>query len=130
MNDSFHCLRRNDNSNDEDNNNEDNNNEDSNNDDGKNDDENVSDLDQAMINYINFFNNKEQSKIPTPTPFIVSTRSAMCKMEHVSCLDLSKIVSLLVITLFQILFLKKIWIILIRGISIENIIFTLLMKVI
>ena len=45
-----------------------------------NDNENVSDLDQAMINYINVFNNKEQSKIPVPTPYVVSTRSAMCKM--------------------------------------------------
>ena len=71
INNSFHTLHINDdNSNDD---NEPNNNEPNNNDD------NVSDLDQAMINYINFFNNKEQSKIPIPTPFIVSTRSAMCK---------------------------------------------------
>jgi TATA-box binding protein (TBP) (component of TFIID and TFIIIB) len=82
----------------------------------------VSDLDQAMINYINFFNNKEQSKIPTPTPFIVSTRSAMCKMEHVSCLDLSKIVSFISYNIISNIIFKKDLNYLIRGISIENII--------
>ena len=112
MNDSFHSLHLNNDMDYDDNND----------DDGKNDDENVSDLDQAMINYINFFNNKEQSKIPTPTPFIVSTRSAMCKMEHVSCLDLSKIVSFISYNIISNIIFKKDLNYLIRGISIENII--------
>lgn len=90
------------------------------NDDSNNDD--VSDLDQAMINYINFFNNKEQSKIPIPTPFIVSTRSAMCKMENISCLDLSKIVSFISHNIISNIIFKKDLNYLIRGISIENII--------
>ena len=87
-----------------------------------NDNENVSDLDQAMINYINFFNNKEQSKIPVPTSYVVSTRSAMCKMEHVSCLDLSKIVSFISYNIISNIIFKKDLNYLIRGISIENII--------
>lgn len=114
INNSFHTLHINDdNSNDD---NEPNKNESNNNDD------NVSDLDQAMINYINFFNNKEQSKIPIPTPFIVSTRSAMCKMEHISCLDLSKIVSFISYNIISNIIFKKDLNYLIRGISIENII--------
>lgn len=84
--------------------------------------EDVSNLDQAMINYINFFNNKEQTKIPVPTQFVVSTRSAMCKMEHVDCLDLSKIVSYISYNIISNIIFKKDLNYLIRGISIENII--------
>ena len=84
--------------------------------------ENMSDLDKAMINYINFFNNKEQSKIPVPTPFIVSTRSGMCKMENIICLDLSKIVSFISYNIISNIIFKKDLNYLIRGIDIENII--------
>ena len=37
--------------------------------------EDITELDQKMIDFINFVNNKEKTEIPVPTNFVVSTRS-------------------------------------------------------
>ena len=53
--------------------------------------EEISELDQKMIDFINFVNNKEKNEIPIPTPYVVSTRSGMCRMNNINMLDLSKL---------------------------------------
>ena len=54
--------------------------------------DNNDEMDLKIINFINMMNNKDNSQIPKPTYFTISTQSAMCAMENATNLDLSKIV--------------------------------------
>jgi TATA-box binding protein (TBP) (component of TFIID and TFIIIB) len=85
-------------------------------------DENITELDQKMLDFINFVNNKEKNTIPIPSPFIVSTRSGMCKMNNVNVLELSKIISLISYNIISNIIFKKNPNYLIQGIVIENIV--------
>ena len=84
--------------------------------------EEISELDQKMIDFINFVNNKEKNEIPIPTPYVVSTRSGMCRMNNINMLDLSKLVSFISNNIISNIIFKKNPDYLIRGIVIENII--------
>jgi TATA-box binding protein (TBP) (component of TFIID and TFIIIB) len=85
-------------------------------------DENITELDQKMIDFINFVNNKEKTEIPIPTNFVVSTRSGMCKMNNVNILELSKIISFISNNIISNIIFNKNPNYLIQGIVIENII--------
>ena len=84
--------------------------------------EDITELDQKMIDFINFVNNKEKTEIPVPTYFVVSTRSGMCKMNNVNILELSKIISFISNNIISNIIFNKNPNYLIQGIVIENII--------
>lgn len=79
-------------------------------------------LDQHMLNFINFVNNKEKEEKPEPTPYFISTQSAMCKMDKIDNLDLSKVVSYISKNIISNIIFKNNPDYLIRGITIENIV--------
>jgi len=82
----------------------------------------ITELDQKMIDFINFVNNKEKTEIPIPTNFVVSTRSGMCKMNNVNILELSKIITFISNKIISNIIFNKNPNYLIQGIVIENII--------
>ena len=55
---------------------------------------NYDDMDLKIINFIKMINNKENEIIPKPSYFIISTQSAMCNINGINNIDLSKIVYL------------------------------------
>lgn len=79
-------------------------------------------LDQNMLNFINFVNNKEKEEKPEPTPYFISTQSAMCNMDKIDNLDLSIIVSYISKNIISNIIFKNNSDYLIRGITIENIV--------
>ena len=79
-------------------------------------------LDQNMLNFINFVNNKEKEEKPEPTPYFISTQSAMCNMDKIDNLDLSIIVSYISKKIISNIIFKNNSDYLIRGITIENIV--------
>lgn len=88
----------------------------------KEDEDEYNELDQQMLNFINFVNNKDKEEKPEPTPYVISTQSAMCKMEKIDNLDLSKVVSYISKNIISNIIFKNDPSYLIRGITIENII--------
>jgi TATA-box binding protein (TBP) (component of TFIID and TFIIIB) len=83
---------------------------------------NYEEMDLKIINFIKMMNNKEKETIPDPTYFTISTQSAMCCMENVKALDLSKIVVHIAKNIIQNIILKQDLTYLIRGIVVDNLI--------
>jgi TATA-box binding protein (TBP) (component of TFIID and TFIIIB) len=83
---------------------------------------NYEEMDLKIINFIKMMNNKEKETIPDPTYFTISTQSAMCCMENVKALDLSKIVVHVAKNIIQNIILKQDMNYLIRGIVVDNLI--------
>ena len=86
------------------------------------DEDEYNELDQQMLNFINFVNNKDKEEKPEPTPYVISTQSAMCTMDKIDNLDLSKVVSYISKNIISNIIFKNKPDYLIRGITIENII--------
>lgn len=79
-------------------------------------------MDLKIMNFIKMINNKENEVIPDPTYFVISTQSAMCKMEGTDNIDLSKIVVNIGKNIINNIILKKDMNYLIRGITVDNLI--------
>jgi TATA-box binding protein (TBP) (component of TFIID and TFIIIB) len=79
-------------------------------------------LDIKVINFINMINNKENEKIPEPKYFTVSTQSAMCRIDNVKYLDLSKTVVFIAKNIINNIILNKNKDYLIRGIVVDNLV--------
>lgn len=85
-------------------------------------DDNYEIMDLKIINFINMINNKENEKIPEPKYFTISTQSAMCKINNINNIDLSKIVVHVAKNIILNIILKKDLTYLIRGIVVDNLI--------
>jgi hypothetical protein len=83
---------------------------------------NYEEMDLKIINFIKMINNKENSKIPEPTYFTISTQSAMCNIDNINNIDLSKTVVFIAKNIILNIILKKNLNYLIRGIEVDNII--------
>ena len=79
-------------------------------------------MDLNIINFIKMINNKENEKIPEPNYFTISTQSAMCNIDNVNNIDLSKTVVVIARNIINNIILKKDETYLIRGIVLENLI--------
>ena len=79
-------------------------------------------MDLKIMNFIKMINNKDNEKIPEPTYFIISTQSAMCRMNGCENIDLSKIVVNVGKNIINNIILKKNLNYLIRGITVDNLI--------
>jgi len=79
-------------------------------------------MDLKIMQFIKMVNNKENEKIPEPTYFVISTQSAMCNIENVNIIDLSKIVINIAKDIIWNIVLKNNLNYLVRGIVVDNII--------
>lgn len=79
-------------------------------------------MDLNIINFIKMINNKENEKIPDPSYFTISTQSAMCNIDNINNIDLSKTVVVIARNIINNIILKKDETYLIRGIVLENLI--------
>ena len=79
-------------------------------------------MDQNVMNFINMINNKEMHKIPEPSNFIISTQSAMCNLENVDNINLSRIVVDIGSAIVENIVMGKDENYLIRGIVVDNLI--------
>jgi hypothetical protein len=79
-------------------------------------------MDLNIINFIKMINNKENEKIPDPNYFTISTQSAMCNIDNINNIDLSKTVVVIARNIINNIILKKDETYLIRGIVLENLI--------
>ena len=77
-------------------------------------------MDLKIINFINMINNKDNSNIPEPTYFTISTQSAMCCMSNATNLNLSLIVVHIAKSIITNIILKNNPNSLIRGIVVDN----------
>jgi len=84
--------------------------------------ENVDEMDMKIINFINMINNKENTKIPEPKYYTISTQSAMCNIDNIKNIDLSKMVVFIAKNIIRNIVLKENKNYLIRGIVVDNII--------
>lgn len=85
-------------------------------------DDNYEMMDLKIMNFINMINNNENEKIPEPKYFTISTQSAMCKINNINNIDLSKIVVHIAKNIIVNIILKKDLNYLIRGIVVDNLI--------
>jgi len=84
--------------------------------------DNYEDMDLKIINFIKMINNKENEVIPEPKYFTISTQSAMCNINNVKMLDLSKIVVFIAKGIITNIIFKNDPNYLIRGIVVDNLI--------
>jgi TATA-box binding protein (TBP) (component of TFIID and TFIIIB) len=84
--------------------------------------DNYEDMDLKIINFIKMINNKENEVIPEPKYFTISTQSAMCSINNVKMLDLSKIVVFIAKGIITNIIFKNDPNYLIRGIVVDNLI--------
>ena len=84
--------------------------------------DNYEQMDLKIINFIKMINNKENEKIPEPKYFTISTQSAMCNIDNVNSIDLSKTVVHVAKNIITNIVLKQNLDYLIRGIVVDNII--------
>ena len=52
--------------------------------------DNCEKMDLKIINFIKMINNKDENNIPKPSYFTISTQSAMCCINGINNIDLSK----------------------------------------
>ena len=78
------------------------------------------DMDIKIMNFIHKMNNKQLEEIPNPTSYIISTQSAMCNINNVQNIDLSKIIIYIAKNLIHNIVLKKDLSYLIRGIEVDS----------
>ena len=83
---------------------------------------NNEDMDLKIMNFIKMIENRENAVIPEPSYFTISTQSAMCNMDNVKSMDLSKIVVHVAKNIIDNIVLKKNMNYLIRGIVIDSLI--------
>jgi len=81
---------------------------------------NYEDMDLKIINFIKMINNKENETIPEPSYFIISTQSAMCSINGVNNIDLSKIVVFIARNIIKNIMLNENKDYLIRGIVVDS----------
>lgn len=79
-------------------------------------------MDTKIIDFINMINTKDNSKIPEPTYYTISTQSAMCSMGSSKNLNLSQIVVYIAKNIINNIVLKNNLAYLIRGIVVDNLI--------
>ena len=85
-------------------------------------DDEYEEMDLKIINFMKMINNKENEKIPEPTYFTISTQSAMCNIDGVDNIDLSKIVVHIGKKIIKNIIFKEDLTYLVRGIVVENLI--------
>ena len=79
-------------------------------------------LDMKIINFIKMANDKSSYKKPDPTYFTISTQSAMCYIQNIYGLDLSKLIAYISRNIIQNVILDKREDYMIKGIVIDNLI--------
>ena len=79
-------------------------------------------MDLKIMNFINMVNSKDNSQIPEPTYFTISTQSAMCSMGDAKDLNLSEIVVFIATNIITNIIFKNDVNYLIRGIVVDNLI--------
>ena len=84
--------------------------------------DNYEQMDLKIINFIKMINNKETEKIPEPKYFTISTQSAMCNIDNINSIDLSKTVVHIAKNIITNIVLKQDLTYLVRGIVVDNII--------
>lgn len=52
-------------------------------------------IDDNLQNFMNYVKNKENETIPEPTPYVISTQSAMCDLKNIDDINLSKVVTII-----------------------------------
>ena len=85
-------------------------------------DDEYEEMDLKIINFIKMMNNKSSEPVPIPKYFTISTQSAMCCIENVTSLDLSKIVVHIAKQIITNIILKEDLTYLVRGIVVDNLI--------
>ena len=81
---------------------------------------NYEDMDLKIINFIKMINNKENEIIPEPSYFVISTQSAMCNINGVNNIDLSKIVVFIARNIIKNIMLNENKDYLIKGIVVDS----------
>jgi len=81
---------------------------------------NSEDMDLKIINFIKMINNKENETIPQPSYFVISTQSAMCNINGVNNIDLSKIVVFIARKIIKNIMLNENKDYLIKGIVVDS----------
>ena len=79
-------------------------------------------LDENLQNFIDFIKNKENNKIPEPTPFVISTQSGWCKFKNINNINLSNVVISIAKNIINSFVFKKNESYLIQGLVIENLV--------
>lgn len=82
----------------------------------------LEEMDLKIMNFINMIENKENSKIPEPRYFTISTQSAMCNINGVKNVDLAKAVVFIAKNIINNIILKNDESYLIQGLIVDNII--------
>ena len=92
------------------------------NDDNDDNDFNDLDIDDNLQNFMNYVKNKENEKIPKPTPYVISTQSAMCDFKNIDDINLSKVVTIIGKNIIDSFIFNKNDDYLISGIVVENLV--------
>ncbi len=79
-------------------------------------------MDLKIINFIKMINNKDTVKKPEPRYFTISTQSAMCRIDGINNIDLSKVVVYIAKKMIKNIVLKENPDYLIKGLVVDNII--------
>ena len=79
-------------------------------------------IDEDLQQFINFVKNKESEKIPEPSPYVISTQSAWCKLNNIDNINLSKVVMLISKNIMDNFIFKKNEDYFIQGLVVENLI--------
>ena len=79
-------------------------------------------IDDELKNFIDFVKNKENEKIPEPTPYVISTQSAWCQFKNIDNIDLSKVVIMISKNIINNFIFNKNNDYFIQGLVIENLI--------
>lgn len=79
-------------------------------------------LDDNLQNFINYVKNKENEEIPEPTPYVISTQSAWCKIKNMDNINLSKVVSIIAKNIINNFIFHKNEDYFIQGLVVENLI--------
>jgi len=80
------------------------------------------DIDDNLQNFMNYVKNKENEKIPKPTPYVISTQSAMCDFKNIDDINLSKVVTIIGKNIIDSFIFNKNDDYLISGIVVENLV--------
>lgn len=87
-----------------------------------NDEFNEFEIDDELQDFLDFVKNKENEKIPEPSPYTISTQSAWCLIDDLNNIDLSKVVLMISDIIIKNLIFKNNSDCLIQGLVIENMI--------
>jgi len=79
-------------------------------------------IDDELQNFIDFVKNKENEKIPEPSPYVISTQSAWCQINGINNINLSKVVMLIAKNIMDNFIFHKNNDYFIQGLVVENLI--------